>query len=96
MRNLTISFHSPAEPGGRPRPEAARDASSEKHQGEPFSVRQSHQVDLHSGDPDLHKGATDDQGNANAAGALDDEGLPVDKVAIAEDAVGANIDKTQG
>ena len=58
------------------------------------------QVDLHSGDSDLQKGAIegspDGQGNENAQGALDENGLPRDKVAIAEDVIGANEDKTQG
>ena len=63
-------------------------------------VRQSHQVELHKGDSDLHKGAMDGspegQGNANAEVALDEQGLPTDEVAIAEDVIGANVDKTQG
>jgi hypothetical protein len=53
-------------------------------------------------DPDGHKGAiegdrpTDEQqGNENAA-ALDDDGLPADETAIAEDVIGANEDETQG
>jgi hypothetical protein len=53
-------------------------------------------------DPDVHKGAiegdrpTDEQqGNENAA-ALDENGLPADETAIAEDAIGANEDETQG
>jgi hypothetical protein len=53
-------------------------------------------------DQDVHKGAiegdrpTDVQfGNANAP-ALDDEGLPSDDVKIAEDALGANEDETEG
>jgi hypothetical protein len=52
-------------------------------------------------DPDLEKGAVegppaeDAQGNANAP-ALNEEGLPNDEVAIAEDVIGANEDKTQG
>ena len=53
-------------------------------------------------DPDNKKGAvegdrpTDQQHyNPNAPG-LDENGLPDDRVAIAEDVVGANADKTQG
>jgi hypothetical protein len=68
--------------------------------GEQTGVRQSRQVDLHVGDSDLHKGAKDGapegQGNANAEGALDEQGLPSDEVAIAEDVIGANEDGTQG
>jgi hypothetical protein len=40
---------------------------------------------------------TDEQNsNPNAPGALDSNGLPKDKVAIAEDVIGANEDGTQG
>jgi len=50
-------------------------------------------------DADMRKGAVegapDDQGNANAP-ALDEDGLPNDEVAIAEDVLGANEDETQG
>lgn len=55
-----------------------------------------------SPDPDVTKGAvegppnTNAQGNRNAEDALDDQGLPEDCVAIAEDAIGANEDETQG
>jgi hypothetical protein len=58
------------------------------------------QVDLHAGDSDLRKGAIeggpDGQGNLNAEGALDDDGLPRDEIAIAQDVLGANEDQTQG
>jgi hypothetical protein len=54
-------------------------------------------------DPDQVKGAvegdrpTDRQHyNPNAPDALDDDGLPKDGVAIAEDVIGANEDGTQG
>ena len=53
-------------------------------------------------DPDLHKGAiegdrpTDEQqGNPHGDG-LNDDGLPNDPVATAEDKIGANEDGTQG
>ena len=50
-------------------------------------------------DQDLQKGAVEDgpntQGNANAADALDEGGLP-SEVAIAQDVIGANEDQTQG
>jgi hypothetical protein len=53
-------------------------------------------------DPDVHKGAiegdrpTDEQiGNPNGDG-VDENGMPDDPVAIAEDAIGANEDKSQG
>ena len=53
-------------------------------------------------DPDRDKGAvegdrpTDKQHYNRNAPALDDEGLPDDKVAIAEDVIGANEDETEG
>ena len=53
-------------------------------------------------DQDAHKGALEgdrpgdeQQFNPNAE-ALDENGLPADDLAIAEDAIGANLDKTQG
>jgi hypothetical protein len=55
-----------------------------------------------SDDQDVHKGAIegdrpgDEQiGNPNGPG-VNDEGLPDDPVATAEDAVGANEDESQG
>ena len=35
-------------------------------------------------------------GNLNAEDALDEDGLPSDEVAIAQDVLGANEDQTQG
>ena len=53
-------------------------------------------------DPDVHKGAiegdkpTDEQiGNPHGDG-VNDEGLPDDPIAIAEDSIGANEDETTG
>jgi hypothetical protein len=53
-------------------------------------------------DPDIHKGAiegdrpTDEQiGNPHGKG-IDEEGLPDDPIATAEDALGANEDESQG
>jgi hypothetical protein len=53
-------------------------------------------------DPDLEKGAiegppndSDAQGNRNAP-AIDENGMPNDEVAIAEDVIGANEDETEG
>ena len=49
-------------------------------------------------DQDISKGATEDgkpSTTTNAPG-LNDQGLPNDVKAIAEDAVGARADKTQG
>jgi hypothetical protein len=51
-----------------------------------------------SPDQDIHKGAWEDGGpsaTTNAPG-LDDDGLPNDETAIAEDAIGAREDGTQG
>ena len=51
-----------------------------------------------SRDADVHKGAMEDgrpSGATNAPG-LDDEGLPNDETAIAEDAIGARADGSQG
>ena len=54
-------------------------------------------------DPDSDKGAvegdrpTDKQHyNRNAPAALDEDGLPSDRVAIAEDVIGANVDGSEG
>lgn len=53
-------------------------------------------------DPDIHKGAIegdrpeDEQiGNPNGDG-VDEQGLPDDPIATAEDEIGANEDKSQG
>lgn len=53
-------------------------------------------------DPDIHKGAiegdrpTDEQiGNPHGDG-INEDGLPDDPIAIAEDALGANEDDSQG
>jgi len=53
-------------------------------------------------DQDIHKGAiegdrpADEQfGNENA-NALDEDGMPNDQVAIAQDKIGANNDNSQG
>jgi len=51
-----------------------------------------------SRDADIHKGAMEDErpsSTTNAPG-LDADGLPNDETAIAEDAVGARADGTQG
>jgi hypothetical protein len=53
-------------------------------------------------DPDIHKGAIEgdkpgdeQQGNPNGDG-IDDNGMPDDPVATAEDEIGANEDESQG
>jgi hypothetical protein len=49
-------------------------------------------------DPDVHKGAIEDECRCAATNApgLDEDGLPNDAVAIAADAIGARTDRTQG
>ena len=50
-------------------------------------------------DSDLHKGAIEPPPDANDdphAPGLDDDGMPNDEVAIAQDVLGANEDETQG
>ena len=54
-------------------------------------------------DQDGSKGAVEgdrptdtQQSNKNAVGALDGNGLPKNRLAIAEDVIGANEDHTQG
>jgi hypothetical protein len=53
-------------------------------------------------DPDAHKGAiegdrpSDEQIGNPHGGGLNDEGLPDDPIAVAEDVEGANEDGTQG
>lgn len=53
-------------------------------------------------DQDAHKGAIEgdrpqDEQHYNPHGdGVDDDGLPDDPVAVAEDAEGANVDETQG
>jgi hypothetical protein len=59
--------------------------------------------DLPERDAENHLGAIEgdrpedspQEGNRNAP-ALDDEGMPNDPVAICEDAIGANVDKSEG
>ena len=59
-------------------------------------------AEAHKVDPDAHKGAVEGQqpsdgmpGNPNGDG-VDDQGMPDDPIATAEDRVGANEDKSQG
>jgi hypothetical protein len=51
-----------------------------------------------SADADVHKGAIehDDPCDTSNAPGLDDDGLPNDAIAIAEDAIGAREDGSQG
>ena len=55
-------------------------------------------MDQRDQDQDIRKGATetpDSPGNLNAP-ALDENGMPNDPIAIAEDVLGANEDGTEG
>jgi hypothetical protein len=49
-------------------------------------------------DSDLHKGAIEGEpdGQGDPTPGLDENGLPNDEVAIAQDVIGANEDETQG
>jgi hypothetical protein len=71
---------------------ASSDAAAPRRASEPsYSARTSR-------DQDIHKGVLEDErlsGATNAPG-LDGNGLPNDETAIAEDAVGAREDKSQG
>jgi hypothetical protein len=55
------------------------------------------------GDPDTHKGAVEgdrpsdtQQSNRNGDGGVDENGMPNDPVATAEDKIGANVDGSEG
>jgi hypothetical protein len=67
----------------------------EPHMTTPMAIKQ-------QDDPDIHKGALEgdrpedeQQGNPHGDG-VDEDGLPDDPIASAEDAEGANADKSQG
>jgi hypothetical protein len=53
-------------------------------------------------DPDIHKGAiegdrpNDEQMGNPAGGGVDEQGLPDDPIATAQDAIGANEDESEG
>ena len=53
---------------------------------------------MSSRDHDIHKGAMEDERPSAImnTSALDDDGLPSDDTAIAQDAIGARIDGSQG
>ena len=55
-----------------------------------------HKRDANKGAVEGDHASNKEQGNRNAAGALDSNGLPKNKKAIAEDSIGARADKTQG
>jgi hypothetical protein len=57
---------------------------------------QTHDSDEHMGAVEGDRSTDTQQGNSNAEAALDDQGMPKDKVAICEDVLGANADGTEG
>jgi hypothetical protein len=64
----------------------------------PFQRCDTRMTVVKSRDPDGRKGAMEDERpcpTTNAPG-LDDDGLPNDEIAIAEDALGARADGSQG
>lgn len=67
------------------------------------SSRRTHETVARDQKPQEQKGAVEgdhrldkEPGNKNAVGALDKNGLPKNKKAIAEDSIGARADETQG
>ena len=61
----------------------------------PMASKMKHDADIHKGAIEGDRPGDEQQGNPNAP-ALDDNGLPADDTAIAEDAIGANEDGTEG
>jgi len=65
----------------------------------PRDPKANDQAALHQDDSDMEKGAIegspDGQGNPAGTG-VDEQGMPNDEVATAQDRIGANEDKTQG
>ncbi len=53
------------------------------------------EFDEHVGAVEGNRASDPQRGNPNAP-ALDDQGLPDDRVAICEDVLGANADETEG
>jgi hypothetical protein len=61
----------------------------------PMAKQQRHDPDIHKGAIEGDRPGDEQQGNPNGDG-IDDQGLPDDPVATAEDELGANEDKSQG
>ncbi len=61
----------------------------------PMAKKQLDDQDIHKGAIEGDKPGDEQQGNPNGDG-IDDEGLPDDPVATAEDEIGANEDESQG
>jgi hypothetical protein len=91
LDGFPVTIASVIEPRARP----AHDGTRKETSVTPMALRQ-------QDDPDVHKGAiegdrpTDEQiGNPHGDG-INDDGLPDDPIAIAEDVEGANEDQSQG
>jgi hypothetical protein len=61
----------------------------------PMANKQQDDQDVHKGAVEGDRPSDEQMGNPNGPG-VDDEGLPNDPVAIAEDAIGANEDESEG
>ena len=61
----------------------------------PMAIKQRDEQDVHKGAVEGDRPSDEQLGNPNGPG-VNDEGLPDDPVATAEDAVGANEDESQG
>jgi hypothetical protein len=61
----------------------------------PMAKKQEHDADVHKGAVEGDR-PTDEQHFNPLGDGVDEEGLPDDPVAIAEDEIGANVDETQG
>jgi hypothetical protein len=61
----------------------------------PMAIKQQHDNDVHKGAIEGDRPGDEQLGNPHGDG-LDDQGLPDDPVATAEDVIGANEDKSQG
>ena len=61
----------------------------------PMSTRQQDDQDAHKGAIEGDRPGDEQQGNPHGDG-VDDQGLPDDPVATAEDQIGANQDQTTG
>ena len=59
------------------------------------SKQQEHDQDIHKGAIEGDRPGEEQIGNPHGEG-INDEGLPNDPIAVAEDAIGANEDQTQG
>ena len=61
----------------------------------PMAKKQAHDQDVHKGAIEGDRPGDEQIGNPHGDG-VNDEGMPDDPIAIAEDAIGANEDESQG